>query len=175
MDRPASLILCVTGVECTGKSTLSAQLAEALDAPLVPEVARTYLAGRSSYDADDVLAIADAQVEAERQALAGRPRLVVADTDLSVIRIWWEEKYGELHPRIAAALAARSPRRYLLPRPDLPWEFDPLRESPHDRPRLHERYRQALSGDPFPFAEVDGLGPVRLERALAAVRSWLDG
>ncbi len=173
MDQPTSLILCVTGVECTGKSTLATQLAEALDVPLVPEVARDYLAGRSGYDADDVLAIAEAQVAAERRALEAHPRLVVADTDLTVIRVWWEEKYGDLHPWIVAALAARSPRRYLLPSPDLPWEFDPLRESPHDRPRLHERYRKVLAADAFPFEEVAGLGPTRLDRALTVVRSWL--
>lgn len=160
-------------MECTGKSTLAAQLAETLEAPLVSEVAREYLAGRAGYDAGDVLAIAEAQVEAELDALKDRPRVVVADTDLTVIRVWWEEKYGELHPWILEALAARSPRRYLLPRPDLPWEFDPLRESPDDRPRLHARYREVLAGDPFPFAEVGGVGPVRLERALTAVRSWL--
>ena len=90
-----------------------------------------------------------------------------------MIRVWWEEKFGSMPPWLVEALATRSPRRYLLPRPDLPWEFDPLRESPHDRPRLHQRYQELLAGDPFVFAEVSGSGPARLDCALKHVAPWL--
>jgi len=152
VSPPTPWVLCVTGVECTGKSTLARQLADWLEVPLVPEVARDYLAGRSSYSANDVLAIARDQLAAEARALAEASDVVVADTDLSVIQVWWEEKYGELDPWLADVLSARSDRRYLLPQPDIPWEFDPLRESPHDRARLHERYRALLHAGPFPFA-----------------------
>jgi nicotinamide riboside kinase len=164
-----SRIVCITGTECTGKSTLARTLAERLDAELVTEVARDYLAGRTGYDRHDVLAIARAQVAAEQAALANADGWVVADTDLSVIHVWWEEKYGPLDPWLAEALAARPPRRYLLTRPDIPWEPDPLRESPHDRERLHRRYLEVLAAAPFPFAEIGGLGEARLEAALAAL------
>jgi nicotinamide riboside kinase len=166
------LIICVTGAECTGKTTLAETLAATLQVPLVPEIARVYLAGKTRYTQDDVLAIAREQQAAELAALAQGP-LVVADTDLTVIQVWWEEKYGELNPWLAAALAQRSQRRYLLPRPDLPWVFDPLRESPRDRPRLHRRYQQLLERGPFPFAEVEGVGEVRSLRAIAQVEDWL--
>lgn len=170
--RASPLVICVTGAECTGKTTLSRYLAETLAVPMVPEVARTYLAGRSGYQREDVLAIARAQQAAEQAALAGSA-VVVADTDLTVIQVWWEEKYGEPHPWIVQALARRSDRRYLLPRPDLPWQPDPLRESPHDRPRFHERYLQILEQGPFPFAEVDGVGDAREHGAMFHVESWL--
>lgn len=163
-----SRVLCVTGTECTGKTTLSRALAERLGAPLVTEVARDYLAGRGGYDRSDVLAIARAQLAAEQAALAAAD-LVVADTDLSVIQVWWEEKYGALDPWLAEALAQRSPRLYLLTCPDIPWEPDPLRESPNDRDRLHERYRAVLAASPHPVVEIAGLGDVRLRQALAAV------
>ncbi len=165
-------MICVTGAESTGKTTLAEFLAATLAAPLVTEQARDYLAGQSGYHQNDVLAIARQQQAAEERALAAAP-LVIADTDLTVIRVWWEEKYGELHPWIANALSRRTERRYLLPRPDLPWEFDPLRESPHDRPRLHRRYLELLTQGPFAFSEVSGTGQGRLDSALAQVRSWL--
>jgi nicotinamide riboside kinase len=161
-------VICITGTECTGKSTLARQLADALAVPLVTEVARDYLAGRHGYDRADVLAIARAQRDAEAAALATAD-LVVADTDLSVIQVWWEEKYGPLDPWLAEALMARSARRYLLTRPDIAWEPDPLRESPHDRQRLHRRYLEVLAAAPFPFAEIGGLGEARLSAALAAL------
>lgn len=171
----APLLICVTGVECTGKTTLAEHLAQWLDAPLVGEAARDYLRGRPGYDRDDVLAIARAQREAEQAALNQAQALVVADTDLTVIQVWWEEKYGPLDPGLAAGLGERTPRRYLLPQPDLPWEFDPLRESPHDRERLHARYREVLEAGPFPFAEVGGLGEARFAAARQAVEQWLAG
>ena len=170
--RDGPLVICVTGAECTGKTTLAEHLAQALDVPLVPEVARRFLVGRTGYEKEDVLAIARAQQAAERSALE-RAGLVVADTDLTVIQVWWEEKYGALHPWILRALVERTPRRYLLAKPDLPWEFDPLRESPHDRPRLHERYRVLLQASAFPYHEVTGLGDERVNGALTQVQRWI--
>jgi nicotinamide riboside kinase len=170
-QRPG-VVLCVTGAECTGKTTLAEALAEALNAPLVTEAARGYLAGRSGYTCTDVLGIARLQLESEQQALAQGAPLVVADTDLTVIQVWWEEKYGELNPWLAEALRARTPRRYLVTRPDIPWQPDPLRESPNDRERLHARYLEILAADPFPYFEVGGLGARRFTSALYQIGRW---
>src|SRR5690606_1735292 len=63
-------VVCVTGPESTGKTTLATELAAALAAPLVAEVSRRYLAGRSGYGPEDVLAIAREQQAAEQRALA---------------------------------------------------------------------------------------------------------
>lgn len=192
-QHEAGLVICVTGPESTGKTTLANALAVALGAPLVAEVARSWLMARlvrepgahspaavparpdSSplYGPEDLLAIARAQLAAERAAVSSGVPLVVADTDLTVIQVWWQEKYGELDPWLAGALAARSARRYLLALPDLPWEPDPLRESPLDRERLLGRYRELLGAGAFPHAEVGGTGHERFERALAIVRRWL--
>ena len=168
-----SLVLCLTGPESSGKSTLARQLADALSAPLVPEVARGYLEGRVTYEREDLLAIAELQVAAEHQALAKGERVVVADTDLVVISIWWQEKFGELHPFIARALEQRSRRCYLLTLPDLPWQPDPLRESEHDRERLLSEHRSILESASFPYASVGGQGEVRLLTALDEARRWL--
>ena len=172
------LVVCLTGPESTGKSTLAADLSQALAVPLVPEVAREHLeamtaGGRAQYSAADLLGIARAQVAAEQDALAEGTGLVICDTDLQVIQIWWQEKFGDLDPWLSGALANRSPRRYLLMAPDLPWEPDPLRESPTDRHRLFGRYLQALRAEDFPFAEVFGAGTARFERAMACVQDWL--
>ena len=167
------LVVCLTGPESTGKTAIAEQLASALAVPLVPEVAREYLAERPEYDPADLLAVARAQLAAEQDALAEGTGLIVCDTDLQVIQIWWEERYGDLDPWLAQALSDRSARRYLLAAPDLPWEPDPLRESPQDRERLFRRYKQTLSESAFPYAELHGEGRVRFERALAAVQRWL--
>lgn len=177
------MIICVTGPESSGKTTLAKELSLRLGVPLVPEVAREYLAPRTTrtsggeintdYGPDDVLAIAARQVAAEAAALRQSSGVVVADTDLSVIRVWWEMRFGPLHAAIAALWACRPPRGYLLLRPDLPWAPDPLREARHGREALLDRYRALLAGDQFEHVEIGGLGASRLEAALTALQHWL--
>lgn len=177
-----SFIICLTGSESTGKTTLATALAARLKAPLIPEVARDWLSARTrrqeggavndSYSADDVLAIARAQEEAERSALATNAPLIIADTDQTVISVWWEVRYGASHPIVTAALRRRSPRAYLLLQPDIAWQPDPLREHASGRAGLHARYRRLLQADEFPFAEIGGVGDERVERAVSQIDLW---
>ena len=186
-----SLIVCITGVECSGKTTVSEALAESYGAPLVQEAARGYLerrrrvlrkAGaegnaptgdRAAYGKDDVLAIAKEQVRLEQAALAEGPPLLICDTDLLVIQVWWEVKYGALPEELRQALGKRSPRAYLLTRPDIPWAPDPLRESGGKRDSLHLRHQRLLAGGGYPYAEVGGRRGARLAAAKAAIENWL--
>ncbi len=167
------LIVCLTGAESTGKTTLATALADRYDAPLVPEAARRHLKPHLPYGPEDVLAIARAQQRLERKALCGSPHLVVCDTDLLVIQIWWQVKFGALPEELAAALAVRSARAYLLTRPDIPWTPDPLRESGGNRSDLHRRYQSALVAGPHPYAELGGDPNDRLTSASRHVDRWL--
>ena len=172
-NHGTSLIVCLTGPESTGKSTLADALADEFAAPKVAEVARDYLTRRDGYDAADVLEIAHLQLAAEQAVLDQDPPLMICDTDLLVLRIWWEEKYGVLDPWLREALLERSHRCYLLAAPDLPWVPDSLRDASHDRERLFTRYRKALEEDGFPYVEVRGLGQSRIDSAAAQIRKWL--
>lgn len=187
-----TLTVVLTGAESTGKTTLAAELAAALDAPWVPEYARAYLKTGSDYEQRDVLAIARGQHEAEEKALAAAPPVLVVDTDLLVLRIWSEVRFGRVDPwiteRLAARLAGRlaerhaekltetgaQPQRlYLLTQPDIPWQPDPLRESPHTRDWLHARYRTALEDMAADFVEIRGARHERLATALEQIRARL--
>ena len=137
---------------------------------VVPEIAREYLAGRSGYAEQDLLEIARRQVSAEATARVATEGLVVCDTDLTVIQVWWEEKFGELPPQLARELEQREPRIYLLTAPDLEWEADPLRENPQDRQRLFDRYRELLEESGFGYGVVAGIGNARLRSAISVIR-----
>jgi len=160
-DDGVDRIICLTGPESTGKSTLAAVLGERFEARVVPEVAREYLASRSTYGPDDLLAIARLQSVREHRARTEHRGLLICDTDLLVIQIWYREKFAAVPEFVTRELSRRSSRGYLLLAPDLPWEPDPLRENPDDRDRLFELHRAELDASPFPHRIVRGRGAAR--------------
>ena len=167
------LTVVLVGTESTGKTTLARGLADVLDAPWVGEFARDYLRAGEPYQATDVLAIAKGQHAAEQRALQDDPPLLIVDTDLLVTRIWSEIRFGHVDPWISTELAAVNAggrqRLYLLPRPDIPWAPDPLRESASERDDLHQHYRRALIELNVDFTEIGGDRANRLSAALAAI------
>lgn len=162
-------IISIVGPESCGKTTLARALAKRFHAPWVEEYARAYLSGRPTYDETDLETIARGQLALEEGALKDAPPVLVLDTDMLVIQIWWREKYGEAPGWVEAAIRAQQDRVYLLARPDLAWEPDPLRESQCDRERLFEVYRDALAERGASFGIVGGAGHARLRSALAAL------
>lgn len=172
-------IVALVGPESTGKTTLAQSLARDLDAVLVTEFAREYLErarldGRETYTEADLHTIARTQWANE--CSARRERFVVADTDLLVMAIWWREKYARVPAWIDDCLRTTECRKfYLLCRPDLPWEEDPLRESRDDLARLFTLYEGALEDIGMPYAVVEGRGARRIENARRAVSTWLNG
>ncbi|MBL7984569.1 MAG: ATP-binding protein [Flavobacteriales bacterium] len=165
------LRVVITGPESSGKSVLAGELAAYFGAPLVPEYARTYLEQRpGAYVQADLLAIAQGQVAAERAAITQADDLFICDTDLLTIRIWSLEKFGTCDPWIDHHLEATVESLWLLCSPDLPWQPDPLRENPHDRDRLFDRYRTELEIRGCPVVVIHGVGPDRLRRAVDGIR-----
>jgi nicotinamide riboside kinase len=168
-----SLTVVLSGAESAGKTTLATALAAAMDVPWVAEYARTYLAGRPQYRAADLTAIARGQMAAER-SLADRHRLIVADTDVLIVLQWSLVKYGRVDPALQVLIDAQitddRPRLYLVPRPDMPWQPDPLRENPETRLLLHAKHIELLAGFGLDYLELSGTPAQRLAAACAAVR-----
>ena len=165
-------VVCAVGPESTGKTTICRELARRFGVPWLGEYAREYLDGRP-YGPDDVAAIAREQMRREAALLAGAKSGVVLDTDLAVIVVWWSERFGAVPDWLEDAFGAQSPRLYLLCHPDLPWEPDPLRESPGDLDRLYARYRALLVERRLPFVEIGGRDEARFEAAVEAARDCL--
>ena len=175
-------IVCAVGAESTGKTALCRRLASRFGVPWLPEYAREHFEQRANapataadhaYRSSDVAAIAREHIRREQALLERVATGVALDTDLAVVLIWWQERFGDVPAWVEAAFAAQAPRLYLLCRPDLPWQADPLRESPHDRQRLHQLYRRLLADRRLPFVEIGGRGEARFQAAFAAASRCL--
>lgn len=166
--------IVVTGAECSGKTSLTQALAVHYDSPWVPEMAREYLEGLDRpYRESDLRVIGELQLRTEEEmaliAPAGTP-LVFCDTDLITIRIWGEEKYSRSDPWIVQQTEERPYDLWLLCSPDIPWEFDPQRENPHDRDRLFAVYEKTLKALGKKYAIIGGDQEERMKLALAAIQ-----
>ncbi len=177
--------IVILGPESTGKSTLSAQLAEYYHASWCPEYAREYLTKNGpEYTYDDLLVIAKGQLALEDHCsekavshaqATGMPLLLFIDTDMYVMKVWCEFVFQRCHLYILNEIATRSYDLFLLCKPDLPWTDDPLREYPDEtmRTKLFHYYRDLLINQNKPWTEISGIGPQRLEHAIAAVNKIL--
>lgn len=164
--------IAIIGPESTGKSTLSQELAQHFNEPFVPEYGRKYLEENGkSYNQSDLLAISKGMVIWEDKMFTIAKKLLFCDTDLIMMKVWYEVKYGECHSWVLNQLTSNPYDFYLLCSPDLPWEADPLRENPEIREELFEKYKNNLEKYEFPYKIIKGES--RLTQATEAINEYI--
>jgi nicotinamide riboside kinase len=165
--------IVLTGPESSGKTSLARQLSSALDgAVVVPEFARAYLNAKGpEYTFQDYLNMAAGQIAWENWYLAQKPKYLLLDTDFTVFHIWGKKSYGAVPELIHAWQAEAQDRYYLLCKPDLAWEPDPLREHPNDRAELFDLYVELLKAQHVPHTIISGTGTARLQAALDTIKA----
>lgn len=174
MKGTPSKFITLTGPESTGKTTLAEQLSDHYGWPMTHEIAREALESNVKYHEYDVYRMAIRQFRTIETAASLDTTFFIADTDLLTYRIWLSFKYGHCAPWLEALSWRQKPVLYLLCKPDLPWEFDPLRENPNDLLPLYESYKSILEEENAPYFLVEGKGPHRLIAAISAINSLLD-
>ena len=142
--------------------------------PWVPEYARTYLdnLGRA-YNKSDLLRIAEGQLEQENNIERKSKNFLFCDTNLLVIKIWSEHKYGDCDPKIMALHDRRVYHHYLLTDFNIPWEEDPQRENPNHRHQFQQLYFDLVQKSGVPYTTVSGTKEARLQQAQAVIQNLL--
>lgn len=170
MTRSKPIKIAIVGPESSGKSTLAADLAEHFEVPYVEEFAREYLENLDRpYTESDLIEIAKGQIELKAKLQAVGHSIIISDTSLLVIKIWSEVKYGRCDEWIISATSEEAFDLYFLCYPDIPWEYDPLRENPNDRLSLYQRYEKALQNNDAKYQIIRGLKSERMKIALDSI------
>lgn len=166
--------IAIVGPECTGKSTLSEFLAGEFNTEWVPEYARGYLDNLiRPYNQIDLTTIARGQLRIEDQWEQTANEVLFCDTNLLVIKVWSEFKFGNCDPEIIENLQSRHYDLYFLTYIDIPWMEDPQREHPHKREELYNIYLSELQKMNVPFIEIRGEISERRKTAVEAVNRLL--
>lgn len=168
--------IAVIGPESTGKTALCQELAAHFQTDWVPELARSYVENLDrEYTFEDVVEIAKQQIEQEKKYEEhDKPgKIIIFDTDLIITKVWFEYKYNLVPDFVSERLDLRFIDFYLLLEPDLPWEFDPVREHGDNREYFFDWYEDEINKLNTPYAKISGVGELRFQNALAEINKFL--
>lgn len=166
--------IALLGAECTGKTTLSRELAAALrsrgqSCTVVDEYLRRWCEqhGRTPrLEAQSV--IATTQTLHIEQAAPGD--WLIADTTALTTAIYSDLHFGDRSLHDMALAAQRGFDLTLLLATDLPWVADGLqRDGPTRQMACDKLLREALGRNQIPYRVIYGSGPERLRNALACL------
>ncbi len=160
--------IVIIGGESTGKSTLCEHLAMHYKTSWVKEFAREYLEtlGRD-YVETNLLEIAKGQLALEKKIGTAANQFLFCDTDLHVIKVWSDYKYGRCDSFILHKIAKQKQDAYIITSPDFPWKEDPLREHPEPKLREYffELYKAIVLKTGLPYCIVSGNEVERMKKA----------
>jgi nicotinamide riboside kinase len=161
----------LTGPESSGKTALANLVVQHTNYPLVEEYARTYLTQiPGNYVDIDLNIIEYEQAKMEKQY--NDKTHVICDTDLLTIFIWRSEVFKYCDLNWADRLRSNQyglDRIYFLCKPDIPWQYDVLRENPYDRERIYDVYKNILEKFKLNFIILEG----SLDAKIASILSVL--
>lgn len=161
--------IAFTGPESSGKTTLAKRTAQNFNGTYIQEFARIYLENNPIYTVKDLDVIADEQTNSWNI----ESDFLVADTEMTVICIWSLYKYGTISTTISNLFFQQQFDVLFLCKPDIPWEFDVLRENPENRNELFELYHSFLLEKKQNFVVVEGNEQQRLSIVKTAITTLL--
>ncbi len=162
------LNIAIIGPESSGKSTLCKYLSKHFDGAYFNEFARPYLESKNGkYQFEDLETIARKQNE-ERKNIT--KSINFFDTENISLKIWSDYRYGKTSDYILQLIQEQKFDFYLLCEPDLPWEYDLLRENPNDRYELFEIFKKELIQNKFPYGIINGNEQIRMENAVKIIK-----
>ena len=171
--------VCVTGAECTGKTSLARALGEHYGVPIVEEYGREYFSeklarGDASVFPGDLVRVVAEQARREDEMWQFTAPLLICDTDVLSVAIWHERYLGGRRAEVDQLAQMRIDQGagmdlYLLCAPDFPFVPDEVRTGEHLRQAMHQVFLERLRESDRRFVIVSGSPDERLATAVAAI------
>ena len=161
--------IVLTGVECTGKSTLAPLLAADFGGVVMPEYGRSWAEVHGTeFTIAALRDIAAGHMLASQALVAQNPAVIIEDTDIIMTSAWAIMQHGRRDPLLSAIPATGD--LYLLFRPDTPWINDGTRMFGGDqRTRFHNVVRDEMNIRRITPVIIEGDWATRHASATAAI------
>jgi NadR type nicotinamide-nucleotide adenylyltransferase len=167
--------IAIVGGESTGKSTLSAYLAEHYHTVWVPEYAREYCEKLTEPPTwQDEINMFEGQLALENSLISQANRILICDTTFITVKIWSDHMFGQAPQQVIDELTRHHYDFYLLLNIDLPWQDDPLRDFPDKREHFMRVWHQELKALNATYALISGIGSARYQNAIQALDTFLN-
>ncbi|MDB5208329.1 MAG: ATP-binding protein [Flavisolibacter sp.] len=127
-----------------------------------------------AYTYNDLDNIAHGQIKLEAKLAAeAKNDLYFIDTDMYVMKVWYEVAFGACPTWILKAIARTHCDLYLLCNIDLPWTKDELREYPDltMRQKLFKMYKDIMINSGVRWVEISGANEERLQMAVSSINA----
>ncbi len=176
MENPKSEIkkIALVGPESTGKSSMSAFLANHYQTTWVPEFARGYCEKLTAAPTwQDEINMFYGQLALENELLPRANKILICDTTFITVKIWSDYTFGKTPQEVLDELPKHPYDLYLLLDIDLPWEEDPLRDFPHMREHFMDVWYKELEELKASYVLISGAGPERYDNAVNAIDALL--
>jgi HTH-type transcriptional regulator, transcriptional repressor of NAD biosynthesis genes len=172
--------VAILGAECSGKTTLCAELKRALtsdsiETTIVPEALREFCHRLNRVPRmEDQLGIMHEQMKLEsfdeKSSLLNQHRLALSDCAPITIAIYSELYFSDLSLYLAAEKFHRNYDLSILLAPNIGWQSDGIfRESPQAQQRFHSRIKQWLQSSTHAWIEISDVGVQRTASAFSAI------
>ncbi len=172
-----ALRIVIVGAESTGTTTLSRDLAEALNVPWVPEVGRYYtesiLTTNYEWFDDDFYRIGRLQQAYENEMAARSNGVLVCDTNAVATELWQRRYMGRTTAEMQRIAARDKADLYIITGDEIPFVQDGIRDGEHLRHRMHRWFITHIKKTGVPYIVVTGSKQQRLNASLVAARKMI--
>lgn len=164
--------ISIVGPESSGKSTLALSLSQTLGCKLCEEYSRKYLEGKTHYKISDLQIIAKEQNKIIKNGIKKGGKYIVADTCILDIELWSKIKFNKIEEKTLQLSSQEEFDIYFLCKPDMPWEYDKLRENQNNREKIYKEFISVIKEKKLNYFIVEGTLKKRMSYALKVIKNY---
>lgn len=175
LSQPFVKKILILGAECTGKSTLSRDLAQHFNTVYVPEFMRTYLDKKPAgyiCQYDDLIPIAKGQIDSENQLVTQANRFLFCDTSLILLQVYSEFYFDKCPDFIRETIPKlQYDKIFVTDNVGVTWVADGQRDLPNGHDEIFARIEKVLQNNGLNYHHISGNRQQRLNSVINLLKN----